>query len=77
MSYLKRNVKISPIQIQSFLKKGYSLKEIVIKGISLKIISKIITKLKYNFIACGKSVDIDYRAVIDGCNFIKMGNGLY
>ncbi len=77
MSYLKRNVDISFNQIVSFLKRGYLFREIVLKGISIKILSKIFSILKYKFFDHGKDIDIDFRAVIDGCKFIKLGNNIF
>jgi acetyltransferase-like isoleucine patch superfamily enzyme len=60
-----------------FQKKGYALREIVLKGISLKIISKIFSFLRYGFYYRGRGVDIDYRSVVDGAKYISMGDRVW
>ena len=61
----------------NLIKKGYSFREIVFKGISLKVMSKISSMLKYSFYYKGEGVDIDYRSVIDGTKYILLENKVW
>lgn len=60
-----------------FIRKGYSIREIFFKGISLKIFSKALSHIKYNFYFRGKGVDIDFRSVIDGSRYISLGDKVW
>lgn len=60
-----------------FIKKGYSVREIFLKGVSLKIFSKALSYMKYNFYSRGRGVDIDSRSVIDGSRYIYLGDRVW
>jgi acetyltransferase-like isoleucine patch superfamily enzyme len=60
-----------------FLHKGYSFRELFLKGISLKVVSKVLSAIKYDFYHKGKSVDIDYRSIIDGAKYISIGDRVW
>lgn len=60
-----------------FLRKGYSVREIFFKGVSLKIFSKALSYIKYDFYYRGRGVDIDFRSVIDGSHYIYLGDRVW
>jgi carbonic anhydrase/acetyltransferase-like protein (isoleucine patch superfamily) len=62
---------------REFLAKGYSLREIAYKGVSVKIYSKLISHLRYRFRSRGKGVQIDHRAVVDGAGYISIGEDVF
>tara|TARA_B100000315_G_scaffold259450_1_gene315581 strand:+ start:2751 stop:3425 length:675 start_codon:yes stop_codon:yes gene_type:complete len=56
--------------ILKFLKMGYTLRDLLFRGISLKIVFKLYTIIRYKLYHRGKGVDIDISAVIEGGNYI-------
>lgn len=63
--------------ILGLLRKGYLTREIVFKGLSLKIFSKTLSYIRYRFYYRGVGVDIDYRSIVDGCRYISVGNSVW
>lgn len=51
----------------AFAAKGYSWRELLFKGIGLKVYSRAVSALRHPLARRGRGVDIDHRAVIDGC----------
>jgi acetyltransferase-like isoleucine patch superfamily enzyme len=62
---------------RAFLSKGYSLRELAFKAVSLKIYSRILSHARYSFRARGRGVDIDHRAVVDGAKYIELAEDVF
>ncbi|MFY9314140.1 MAG: acyltransferase [Burkholderiales bacterium] len=60
----------------AFAAKGYSWRELLFKGIALKVYSRIVSALRHPLAERGRGVDIDHRAVVDGCRYISLGDGV-
>lgn len=75
MSQARPEIKAS--EFLTFLKKGYLIRELIFRGVQLKLWSALMARLKYRFFAKGKGVMIDHRAVIDGCRFIELGDQVW
>lgn len=63
--------------VLGFLRKGYLAREILFKGLSLKIFSRLLSYLRYRFYHRGAGVDIDYRSIVDGCRYISLGDSVW
>jgi len=63
--------------ISKFLERGYTCRDVFFRGVSLKILSKIFTLLRYDFYHRGSTVDIDYRSVIEGSKFISIHDRIW
>lgn len=60
------------VNLFEFIRKGYTVRDLFFRGVSLKILSKVFTLLRYKFFYRGKNVDIDYRCIIEGAKYISI-----
>ena len=70
------SLKINKKNFNFFLNKGYTLREILFKGLYLKIFSFITSKIKYKFKVIGNNVIIDNQSSIEGSKFIELGDDI-
>lgn len=73
----EHRTKLAFDSVPGFLKKGYLAREILFKGSSLKIFSRLLSYLRYRFYHRGAGVDIDYRSIVDGCGYISLGDSVW
>jgi len=70
-------LKPSIANLRSFLRRGYGLRDLISRGLYLKIYSKVVTHLRYSFYFRGKNVDIDASSMIEGAKFISINDGVW
>jgi acetyltransferase-like isoleucine patch superfamily enzyme len=61
----------------NFINAGYSYRELIFAFVRLKVFSWLWIKIKYDFLALGRNITIDYSVDISGAKFIEIGESTW